>query len=173
MIVGQNLANQKKVNLIEHKQKSHNIVASIPQSLKRNQSGNQIQEVEDEYERGVSLKFDATLGRDYSEDVELHIIRQNGYDSDDTEGNVDGIKEDGNFKAPPIKSPAQVAAEKLKKLQENYQQELRASFGNNSDRSDRRNSFYKLTNQGTTDGRTFAKFKIEELNEKKKMGTKQ
>jgi|TARA_B110001450_G_C17610465_1_gene477045 hypothetical protein len=129
--------------------------------------------VEDEYERGVSLKFDATLGRDYSEDVELHIIRQNGYDSDDTEGNVDGIKEDGNFKAPPIKSPAQVAAEKLKKLQENYQQELRASFGNNSDRSDRRNSFYKLTNQGTTDGRTFAKFKIEELNEKKKMGTKQ
>lgn len=31
--------------------------------------------MEDEYERGVSLKFDATLGRDYSEDVELHIIR--------------------------------------------------------------------------------------------------
>jgi|TARA_B110000285_G_C15131069_1_gene623630 hypothetical protein len=61
----------------------------------------------------------------------------------------------------------------LKKLQENYQQELRASFGNNSDRSDRRNSFYKLTNQGTTEGRSFAKFKIEELNEKKKMANKQ
>lgn len=30
MIVGQNLTNQKKVNLIEHKSKQHNIVASIP-----------------------------------------------------------------------------------------------------------------------------------------------
>ena len=83
-------------------------------------------------------KFDASLGRDYSEE------------------NVDGTP---NFRAPPIKSPAQVAAEKKKLLEIQNQNsllerdhDLRASFGNNSDRSDRRNSFYNFTNNERSGG---------------------
>lgn len=85
---------------------------------------------------GRITKFDASLGRDYSED-----------------GNPNATP---NFRAPPIKSPAQVAAEK-KKLSEIYNQQsmifskdhdMRASFGNNSDRSERRNSFYNFNDNG-------------------------
>ena len=67
-------------------------------------------------------KFDASIGRDYSEDAK--VIRKKAdrsgavVDLDDTlsqqSGNGKGSDPRADYKAPPIKSPAQVAAEKAK-----------------------------------------------------------
>ena len=66
--------------------------------------------------------FDASIGRDYSEDAK--VIRKKAdrnrgaVDGDDTLSQQSGNGKDGeppaDYKAPPIKSPAQVAAEKAK-----------------------------------------------------------
>lgn len=70
-------------------------------------------------------KFDASIGRDYSEDAKVirkkFDRRPSAVDADDTISQQTGAGKDGeppaDYKAPPIKSPAQVAAEKAKARQ--------------------------------------------------------
>ena len=155
-------------------------------------------------------KFDASIGRDYAEDAKVirYLLDRNTADDEDTisqqSGNGKDVEPPANYKAPPIKSPAQVAAEKAKarliaerrypdagnhspsrlpnssnfddqqrgykssKLKDglealsNYDvnseynnqianEEMNASFGNNSGRANRRDSYYQFKRSDSFD----------------------